>query len=706
MNTQSFLANIRDLIARDDLSAALSQLRSLLENSPKLDEALLQSARFQDIQKQIRLGTVSHAEANLTQNQIRDGLLDLLREFERSVGVTQSYPDTKESEGMTSSHTLTSALREEMERAISIVNSKNVVAGSTISAGGGIHIGEKKTETHHHYGDRKIPRALTQNPFQPEVFIGREQDVQAIHDKLFTPGSNLLLLVNGHGGVGKTTLASKYYHRYQDEYAHSAWVLSEKNLANALLLLALPLGLSFDERMPETERLQTLLREMAALERPCLLVIDNANELEDLEKHYQNLRRCSNFHLLITSRITEFGKAEHYPVEGLPEPEALQLFRKYYPKLQPEEEVIFKEIRTAVGGNTLVVELLAKNLALFNRLKTRYTLPDLLADLQQKGLLRLSQSQAVDTDYQSQGNTMRREKPEDIIAAMYDLGELPSEETALLSVLAVLPAESIPFTTLETLLPEQNELDTRLLSLAKKGWIEYSETDASFKISPVVQEIARQKNPNLSADCGYLVYTLNEKLAYEPGTGHFINVGYEEAGHFARFAETLLASFDNPDYKLSTLCERTGRYHQTTGNLERAFFFFEKTIEIDKSLCAAEPDNADFKNDLAISYQHLGNTYTALGDLEKALGYYEDQVRLFEELYAAYPNNVSFKNGLAVSYYKLGEFSRDHQNNKAQAKTYFQQAERLWGELVRDAPQVVQYQRFLGIVQEELSGLE
>ncbi len=151
MDTKTFLSNIRDLIARDDLAAALLQLRALLENSPKLDETLLQSARFHDIRKQIRLGMVSHAEANLTQNQIRGGLLELLREIEASAGL---------SEGMTSSHPLTSQdidrvtsshpvniLREEMERAISIVNSKNVVIGSTITAGGNVEIGDRTIHT-------------------------------------------------------------------------------------------------------------------------------------------------------------------------------------------------------------------------------------------------------------------------------------------------------------------------------------------------------------------------------------------------------------------------------------------------------------------------------------------------------------------------------------------------------------------------------
>jgi len=142
MNSQLFIRDIRDRIARDELPAALEQLRTLLEHSPKLDEAILQSARFQNIGRQIRLGTVSHAEANLTQNQIRAGLLDLLREIEDSVGATSSRPDT-------------AALRAELERAISIVQSKNVLVGSSISAGGNVQIGDTTIQT-----ESKISRYL------------------------------------------------------------------------------------------------------------------------------------------------------------------------------------------------------------------------------------------------------------------------------------------------------------------------------------------------------------------------------------------------------------------------------------------------------------------------------------------------------------------------------------------------------------------
>ncbi len=124
MTPSSFLERIRELIAGDELDEALQLLRKLLDNTRKLDEALHQAGRFADIRRQIRLGTVSHEDATLTKNQIRAALLDLVSEIE-SQGATP-------------------ALKEEVERAISIVESKNVVADSTIS-GQNVHIGDTTT---------------------------------------------------------------------------------------------------------------------------------------------------------------------------------------------------------------------------------------------------------------------------------------------------------------------------------------------------------------------------------------------------------------------------------------------------------------------------------------------------------------------------------------------------------------------------------
>lgn len=120
----AWLQQARDLIAQDRLDEAIGLLRSLLDNSPRLDEVLHQSGRFTAIHKQIRTGTVSHDDATLEQNQIRAGLLALLREIE-----------TQQTESP--------ALGAEMAQAVSVLHSKNTVVHSTITAGGDVHIGDK-----------------------------------------------------------------------------------------------------------------------------------------------------------------------------------------------------------------------------------------------------------------------------------------------------------------------------------------------------------------------------------------------------------------------------------------------------------------------------------------------------------------------------------------------------------------------------------
>jgi NB-ARC domain len=148
---------------------------------------------------------------------------------------------------------------------------------------------------------RKPQRFLTTPPFQAPIFIGRDTELQTVHDRLFG-GENFLMLVNGQGGIGKTTFASKYWDKYQHEYSHLAFLYVENGIANAILRLAPELGLKF-ENEPLTEQLETLIKAVTNLEKPCLLILDNANDAEDLENNFQILRKCENFHILLTSRI-------------------------------------------------------------------------------------------------------------------------------------------------------------------------------------------------------------------------------------------------------------------------------------------------------------------------------------------------------------------------------------------------------------------
>lgn len=146
MDQPTTLSDIRQLIARDELPAAISIMRSLLGNTPKLNEILQQSARLENIRQQIRQGTIFDTDARLEQNRIRFGVLELLSNIEQ-----QGLPPSALGDLLTAveQESARPELREELQRAISVVNSKNVLIGSNISAGGDIHIGDTITQNIH-----------------------------------------------------------------------------------------------------------------------------------------------------------------------------------------------------------------------------------------------------------------------------------------------------------------------------------------------------------------------------------------------------------------------------------------------------------------------------------------------------------------------------------------------------------------------------
>jgi tetratricopeptide (TPR) repeat protein len=559
--------------------------------------------------------------------------------------------------------------------------------------------------THIHYAGTAIPRHLTATPFIPDVFQGREDDLTAIRAKL-EASNQPLLLVNGQGGIGKTSLAAKYWQTYQGHYAHTAWLYAPSRLDDALLMLALPLQVDFPDTMPTAQRLVVLQAAVANLTAPCLLIIDNANDAEELAQHWGLLHACTNCHILLTSRLNGFNGAGYYPIAALPEDVALRVFNSHYPQHRSEDDGLFASIYQAVGGNTLVLELLAKNLAAVNANRVFYSLSQLLADLQQKGLLRLAKTKTVKVMGKGVLPALQTANPTDIIAALYDeleqITPLSAAEQRLLSNLAVLPAENWAYGDLADLLlsPEDDEeiFSDTLSGLAARGWLEKSVQNgiSHYKTSPVVQEITRHKNKKrLRSYCADLVAKLTYKLDYENGSGHLLNASYAEAAAYCRHAETVTTWLPR-DYNLAVLHQRIGRYHLTAGNLDKALRAFTNYHTVMAALHQREPDDREVKNDLAAACQYLGGTHTKLGDLQQALRWYQDYHRLEQELHAAAPSHLVFQNGLAIACQYLGN-THTTLGDLQQALRWYEDYHRLEQELHATIPRHLDFKNGLAV---------
>jgi tetratricopeptide (TPR) repeat protein len=551
-------------------------------------------------------------------------------------------------------------------------------------------------------GHIQIPHELTQPPVRPDVFIGRDKDMENL-SKDICNGQSLHLLVNGHGGIGKSTLAARYYHEFKDEYNHVIWLLSKKSIANALFMLRDTLGFTPDQKLMTTEeQMEIMLTKLANLKKPSLLVIDNANELDDLRQNYLVLKRCSNLHVILTTRITEFDNVPCFKVKGLSEPYAIELFKKYYPHHNEEENDLLKEIIINIANNTLIIELLAKNLRELNKLEPQYSLQQLANDLQQS-LLKLSKSHKISTFYQTNSQNLRIEKPEDIVMAMYDFSELDDGEKQMISVFTVLPNEAIRFDFLKLCFADQ-DIATALESIAQKGWVDFIEEDKLFKVNQIIQDVAFEKQKDrLFTDCKPMIETITNYLNGEDILHHDRFVVTQL---LVNYAVSISNKITGENEELALLCHNLGIYHSSIGDIVRSLTAYEKMYTIFQKLHESDIDNPEFKNGLAISYSKLGQTHSELGNLEKALNYFEKDIELSKELYEAYPQNVSFKNGLAISYEKLGSFHRDNLKNSNEAMICFKKAQLLWKELVQQAPEIKKFGMYYNQINIDIDNLK
>jgi TIR domain/NB-ARC domain len=175
------------------------------------------------------------------------------------------------------------------------------------------------------------PRPFIGVPPRIASFTGRAEqldklDAILMQDKpaAVTQASVGRAAVQGMGGVGKTSLAVEYAHRFRGLYAGVCWCPSETRtgLLSALARLAVALGAATAEEADVEKAAKAALRRLAEQRATWLLVYDNVASPEEVA----GLLPSAGARVLITSRFSDWSElADEVALDVLPLGEAVAL---------------------------------------------------------------------------------------------------------------------------------------------------------------------------------------------------------------------------------------------------------------------------------------------------------------------------------------------------------------------------------------------
>ncbi len=146
---------------------------------------------------------------------------------------------------------------------------------------------------------------------------------------------------------------------------------------------------------------------------------------------------------------------------------------------------------------------------------------------------------------------------------------------------------------------------------------------------------------------------------------------------------------------LAACYHHLGRLNRLVDRIAKSDEWYDKAIKAWKALVNDQPNEDRFRDGLARSQLGLGNLNQLLYKVEPAQKAYQQAIDAWDALHKANPNTTSYRRDLAVAHNNMGMTFKRAVGKKPEADKFFEAAEKLQTELVREAPKVIQYQNDL-----------
>ena len=518
-----------------------------------------------------------------------------------------------------------------------------------VQAGGDISVGDIKQvyQIAINLSNIPKPKGFPQNipNSSTDKFVGRERNLELLHQQLQRNDEVVIAAVEGMGGVGKTELAIQYslLHLQLQNYSGGiCWLKArEQDIGLQIINFArTKLGLNPPDDLELPERVSWCWNYWN--KGNTLIVLDDVTNYGDIKTYLPP--QPSQFKVLITTRLKLDLAASLY-LEVLQEADALQLLTQLVGEEKVNKELEeAEEICQRLGNLPLALQLVGKYVE-----KRKISLTEILRRLEKKGLGH--PSLVVKENDPTWTSDIKNGVAAAFKLSWKELSEPAQELGCLLSLFALAP---IPWSLVENTAVEQDsedsediieELEDARLELENLHLLEGEHT---YQFHQLIQEFFRNKQEKLAVSEQQKKAFVGEMLSIAKQipsslTIQNINSVSDTIPHLKEVAESFIPVVEDEDLIWAFL--GIANFYRGQGLYALAGSWIKQCVlTLQTRLGEEHPSVAKSYNNLAELYRYQGRYTEAEPLLKKAL---ELKIRLLGE---EHPETATSYNNLAGLY--------------------------------------------------------